>query len=147
MAIASAQPSHIDNFHVIASFIALAVLQEDDYFQDLPENWQQIIHKIKEKLSAKEQRARFEEKLTDIAHGETGGEVKGALPDAIKQLISVLNNSVPSQTSPTASLSAIDKFSRSYTPLGAHGKHTLKPREEKQIEERSSPRLVLPPVN
>ncbi len=148
MAIEAKQP-YVDNFQILASYAALEVLLQDDYFLDLPKNWQQIIHKIKEKLSTKEQQARFEEKLNDMAQGQIQGQAKSVLPDAIKHLISALNNSALPQPS-TLSKSALDKLSRAYTPMGLSGKISLKAQpyfEEELAEERCPQRTLFPPVN
>ncbi len=146
----------VNNFHVLASYAALEVLTEDDDFQDLPPNWEQIIHKIKAKLEPKAQRAKFEEQLTSLAEaGEEYDEVKAALPAAIQHLINALNNS--SQTPKPSHKSSFDlqlEFSRSYTPKALNSKMprqqpTQTCAEEERLDERNryQHRLVPRPVN
>ncbi len=149
---ADTRPQFVNNFHVLASYAALEVLTEDEDFQDLPANWQQIIRKIKDKLVAKEQRARFEEQLTSLV--EADDEVKAALPAAIQHLIAALNSSAPPKPShqPTSDLHL--EFSRSYTPKAINSKMPRQQPvktcgEEERPEERNrhQHRLVPRPVH
>ncbi len=150
---ADTRPQAVNNFHVLASYAALEVLTEDEDFQDLPANWQQIIRKIKDKLAAKEQRARFEEKLTSLV--EADDEVKAALPAAIQHLITALNNSAaPPKPSHKPCSDLHLEFSRSYTPKALNSKMPRQQAvktcgEEERPEERNrhQHRLVPRPVH
>ncbi|MGD9592030.1 MAG: hypothetical protein AB7V32_05885 [Candidatus Berkiella sp.] len=148
MALAGMNTTGMNNFQVIASYEALKVLLEDDYFQDLPQNWRNIIGKIQEKLTHKEQSARFQEKLNSLACVQYD-EVRATLPDAVKHLIAALNNHPPASPSATPDLSP--EFGRSYTPRAVNSKMPRQqPRcreEEQRPEELSRHRLVPRLVN
>jgi hypothetical protein len=148
MAMAGPQSS---NFHVRASFTALEVLEEDPYFQEaLPANWLDIIRKIREKLLPKEQRAQFEEKLSALTEvNEDYEDVKAALPDAIKHLITALNNTPCAHSSES-------ELGRTYLPSNLRNpkltsQQRLRPiatcREEERLEEPHRHRPLLRPVH
>lgn len=153
MAMAGPQSS---NFHVRASFTALEVLEEDPYFQEaLPANWLEIIRKIREKLLPKEQRAQFEEKLSALAEvNEDYEDVKTALPDAIKHLITALNNTASSHSSAEPE----SELGRTYLPsnlrnpkLSNQQQQRLRPlatcHEEERLEKAHRLRPLLRPVH
>lgn len=143
------------NFHVRASFTALDVLADDPYFQEeLPVNWQEIILKIRKKLLPQNQRAQFEEKLTELTEVKDDcDDIKAALPDAIKHLITALNNTPAPKPVSEAEL----EMGRSYLPSKhnaknpSQNKQQLRPsstcRDEERMEELNRHRPLLRPVH
>lgn len=150
MAMAGAQRASIDNFNIIASCEALRVLSEDDYFQELPQNWRAIIGKILDKLLHKEQTARFSEKLCSLAMRSCEEDIKTALPDAVKHLIAALNNSSAPTSAPQTGEPSLE-FSRSFTPGALNSKlprsKSTHCREEERPEERYRHHLIPRLVN
>ncbi|MBS0288230.1 MAG: hypothetical protein JSR17_13105 [Proteobacteria bacterium] len=151
MAMAGVMQAQMDNFQVIASADALKVLAEDPYFQDLAPHWHEIIGKIQNKLTPKEQNARFSEQLSSLAdESPEYDEVRAALPDAIKHLIAALDSSgKASQHSSVTGVELKLEFERTYRPSTAlnskmpRQQPTAKTcREEERPEERSRHRLV-----
>ncbi len=150
MAIAGVCPARMENFKVIASSEALKVLAEDDFFQDLPPNWQNIIGKIQEKLTHRLQNARFSEQLSELTQRAPEDDIKAALPEAVRHLIAALNNSTMPNATERADLKL--EFARNYTPRALNSKMPRQQpkncrEEEQRPEERSRHRLIPGLVN
>ncbi len=151
MAMAGVLKANLDNFKVIASYDALKVLLEDEYFQDLPPNWLAIIGKVLDKLTPRLQSAKFRSQLSELTSPAAyEPNNKSALPDAVRHLIAALNNGVLPQSASSADLKL--EFGRSYTPHALNSKmprqqavkncREEEQRPEERFRHRLTPRLV-----
>jgi hypothetical protein len=146
----------LSNFYVSSASTALGVLEEDPYFQEtLPANWLEIIRKIREKILPKAQRVQFEEKLSSLAEvNEDNEDVKAALPDAIRHLITALNNNpipkIPNHAESDLALGRTFLPSNMRNPTLAD-QQRLRPtttcREDERHEELNRHRPLLRPVH